>query len=210
MNLSEVNWDYNAAGSWPLQIKIVVILLICILIAGGGVYQFTVPQIAAWEVLEKEEQTLRDDFVDKQKKAVNLPAYEEQFKKIEALLGEMVKQMPSEAEVSGLLRKVSKKAKESGLEIRLFETEAPERKDFYYELPSNIEVLGNYEDLGLFVSSLSTLDRIVTVHDVIITSSVKEKTNKEDTRLEMKAIVRTYNEAPEEEDDDSEEAKSGG
>jgi len=207
VNLSEINWDYNAAGSWPLQIKIVVILLICILIASGGVYQFTMPQIAAWEVLEKEEQTLRDEFIDKQKKAVNLPAYEEQFKKIEALLDEMVKQMPSEAEVAGLLRKVSKKAKESGLEIRLFETEAPERKDFYYELPSKIEVLGNYEDLGLFVSSLSTLDRIVTVHDVMIASPKKEGA-KEDTRLEMKAIVRTYNEASEE--DDSEEATTSG
>jgi len=207
VNLSEINWDYNAAGSWPLQIKIVVILLICILIASGGVYQFTMPQIAAWEVLEKEEQTLRDEFIDKQKKAVNLPAYEEQFKKIEALLDEMVKQMPSEAEVAGLLRKVSKKAKESGLEIRLFEPEAPERKDFYYELPSKIEVLGNYEDLGLFVSSLSTLDRIVTVHDVMIASPKKEGA-KEDTRLEMKAIVRTYNEASEE--DDSEEATTSG
>ncbi len=208
MNLSEVNWDYNAAGSWPLQIKIIIILLICIVIAGGGVYQFTMPQIAAKEVLEKEELTLRDDFIDKQKKAVNLPAYEKQFKKIEALLDEMVKQMPSEAEVAGLLRKISKKAKESGLEIRLFETEAPERKDFYYELPSKIEVLGNYEDLGLFVSSLSTLDRIVTVHDVMIISPGKEKA-KEDPRLEMKAIVRTYNEASEE-DDDPEEATTGG
>jgi len=208
MNLSEVNWDYNAAGSWPLQIKIIIILLICIVIAGGGVYQFTMPQIAAKEVLEKEELTLRDDFIDKQKKAVNLPAYEKQFKKIEALLDEMVKQMPSEAEVAGLLRKISKKAKESGLEIRLFETEAPERKDFYYELPSKIEVLGNYADLGLFVSSLSTLDRIVTVHDVMIISPAKEKA-KEDPRLEMKAIVRTYNEASEE-DDDPEEATTGG
>ena len=207
MNLSEVNWDYNAAGSWPLQIKIVVILLICILIAGGGIYQFTMPQVAAWEVLEKEEQTLRDDFIDKQKKAVNLPAYEEQFKKIEAQLDEMVKQMPSEAEVAGLLRKISKKAKESGLEIRLFETEAAEPKDFYHELPSKIEVLGNYEDLGLFVSSLSTLDRIVTVHDVMIASPEKER-SKEDTRLEMKAIVRTYKEASEE--DDSEEATTSG
>jgi len=206
MNLSEVNWDYNAAGSWPLQIKIVVISLICILVAGGGVYQFTMPQIAAWDVLEKEEQELRVSFETKQKQAVNLPAYKKQFKQIEALLDEMVKQMPSKAEVAGLLRKVSRKAKESGLDIRLFETEAPERKDFYYELPNKIEVLGNYEDLGLFVSSLSTLDRIVTVHDVMISSPEKE--NKEDTRLEMKAIIRTYNEASEE--DEPEEAVTNG
>ena len=28
MNLSEVNWDFNAAGTWPLPIKIATIVYI--------------------------------------------------------------------------------------------------------------------------------------------------------------------------------------
>ncbi len=208
MNLSEVNWDYNAAGSWPLEVKVVIILLICSLVTGGGVYQFTLNQLSELDTLEKKEQTLKDEFEEKQKQAVNLSAYKEQFKQIEELLDEMVKQMPSEAEVAELLRKISKKAQESGLEMRLFETEDPVSKEFYSELPNKIEVLGKYEELGLFVSSLSTLDRIVTVHDVVITSP-KKKLEDNDHRLEMKAIVKTYTESPKEDDIDGDLNKEG-
>jgi type IV pilus assembly protein PilO len=114
--------------------------------------------------------------------------------------------MPSEAEVSVLLRKVSKKAKESGLKFNYMKKQDTVPQEFYVELPNKLEVLGNYDDLGLFVSSLSTLDRIVTVQDVTIkvleTQGNKDnKDNKDDNRLEMKAIIVTYNEVPAEEDD---------
>lgn len=210
MNLSEVNWDFNEAGSWPLEVKIGFILLICVLVAGGGVYQFTMDQVNQWNVLEQKEKTLRDEFEEKQKQAANLSAYQEQFKQIEALLEDMVKQMPSEAEVAALLRKISKKAQESGLTIDFWGAEPSVQKEFYQELPNKIEVSGHYEEIGLFVSSLSTLPRIVTVHDVVITRiEVKEEKNKknadEGILLEMKAIVQTYNEASEEKIDEGSE-----
>lgn len=201
MNLSEINWDYNAAGSWPLKIKVIIILLICSLIVAGGIYQFILPQMNELDVLKQGEQALKKEFEKKQHQAANLPAYKKQFKKIQDLLSEMVKQMPSEAEVAQLLRKVSKNAQKSGLESMLFETEPPERKDFYFELPNKIEMLGKYNELGAFVSSLTTLSRIVTVHDVAIThpenkkSRKKDHQNNNDQRMEMKAIVKTYNEA---------------
>ena len=202
MNLSEVNWDYNAAGSWPIEVKIIVVLLICLLLTGGGIYQFTLPQLTAWDVLEKEEQELRADFREKQKRAVNLPEYKKQFKQIEALLDKMLKQMPSQAEVSVLLRKVSKKAKESGLQFNYMKKQETVKQEFYVELPNKLEVLGNYHDLGLFVSSLSTLDRIVTVHEVVI-SRLEKRDKEEDDRLEMKAIITTYNEVLQEDDESS-------
>lgn len=202
MNLSEVNWDYNAAGSWPIEVKIIVVLLICLLLTGGGIYQFTLPQLTAWDVLEKEEQELRADFKEKQKRAVNLPEYKKQFKQIEALLDKMLKQMPSQAEVSVLLRKVSKKAKESGLQFNYMKKQETVKQEFYVELPNKLEVLGNYDDLGLFVSSLSTLDRIVTVHEVVI-SRLEKRDKEEDDRLEMKAIITTYNEVLQEDDESS-------
>jgi type IV pilus assembly protein PilO len=202
MNLSEINWDHNAAGSWPLEIKMVVIFIICCLLVGAGVYQVTMPQLKQLDNLAQTEQTLKEEFEKKQKQAANLAAYEEQFKKIETLLAQMVKQMPSESEVAALLRKVSRKSHESGLESRLFETEEPERRDFYFELPTKIEMLGKYNELGVFISSLTTLSRIVTVHDITI--APVEKTDTVDDRMEMKAIVRTYKEAPTENEVDDE------
>ncbi len=32
MNLSEINWDFNAAGTWPLPIKAAMIFIVCALL----------------------------------------------------------------------------------------------------------------------------------------------------------------------------------
>ncbi|MCK4493662.1 MAG: type 4a pilus biogenesis protein PilO [Methylococcales bacterium] len=208
MNLSEVDWDYRSAGSWPLEVKIFIVFFICCLLAGGGIYQFTLGQVEEWNKLEATEAELRLKFESNQSRAANLTAYKVQLSEIEASLGDMIKQMPSEAEVAALLRKISNKAQEIGLGIQLFETQFPIKKEFYYEVPSQLEVLGTYEELGFFISSLSTLPRIVTVHDVSIELQklAKETYN---GRLVMKATIKTYNEASESNEDDKEGEDSG-
>lgn len=211
MDLSEIDWDYNKAGAWPLGLKVIVTLLICAMVTGGGIYQFTMDQKAKLETLEQKEKDLKAEFEHKQTQAANLVAYQNQLKKIEASLADMLKKMPSKAEVAELLRRISQKAQESGLEISLFETQAPVSKQFYYELPTKMEVLGQYEELGLFVSSLATLPRIVTIHNVKINSPENEKTANKDKkgRLEMKAIIRTYNESAEEDENQEKDAADG-
>jgi len=186
MNLSEVNWDVNAAGNWPLPIKIVAVVLISIMVAGAGVYYITLDQLTELEQLEAKEQSLKSMFESKQRKAVNLPDYREQLKQIEASLGEMIKQMPTKAEVANLLIDISQTGLASGLEFRLFKPAGAIRKDFYSELPIAIQVIGKYEEIGLFVSGLASLPRIVTVHNVSITPSSEV--------LVMNATIKTYNE----------------
>ncbi len=192
MDLSEVNWDFNAAGTWPLPVKAVVIFLVCMVVAGAGVYYDTIDQ---WDQLKRTEQTEKDllkTFGIKHKKAVNLEAYEDQLKKIEASLGEMIKQMPTKAEVASLLVDISQTGLASGLEFRLFKPSGVIRKEFYSELPISIQVVGKYEELGLFVSGLASLPRIVTVHDVKIAPQ-----GGADLMI-MNATIKTYNEGAEE------------
>jgi type IV pilus assembly protein PilO len=190
MNLSEINWDINASGTWPLLAKGLVIASVCILIAGGVIYLDTVPQMDELETIEKKEPELKLLFETKQKKAANLQDYKDQLKLIEASLEEMIRQMPTEEEVASLLVDISQTGLASGLEFKLFKPAAPIVKDFYSELPISIQVRGKYEELGLFVSGLASLPRIVTVHDVNIVPLGKDKSG---TML-MSAMVKTYNE----------------
>jgi type IV pilus assembly protein PilO len=189
MNLSEINWDPNAIGTWPLPLKVTVIALVCGMVAGGCIYLDTLDQLTALEAVEQQEPTLKTQFEEKQAKAANLPDYQYQLTQIEASLDEMIKQMPTEAEVASLLVDISQTGLASGLEFKLFRPEAPVLKDFYSELPIKIEVVGKYEELGLFVSGLASLPRIVTVHDIAISPEEKEGL------LKMTATVKTYNEA---------------
>jgi type IV pilus assembly protein PilO len=155
---------------------------------GTGVYFITLDQLDLLKIAEQKESTLKVEFEGKQKKAVNLQDYQEQLTQIEASLDEMIRQMPTEEEVASLLIDISQTGLASGLQFKLFKPEAPVRKDFYSELPINILVTGKYEELGLFVSGLASLPRIVTLHNVNITPELKNE------QLLMSAVVKTYNE----------------
>jgi type IV pilus assembly protein PilO len=210
MNLSEINWDFNAAGSWPLQIKAVIILLVCSLVAGAGFYALTMDQLAELETLQAKEQELITTFEGKQKKAVNLGDYRAQFADIKKSLVVMMRQMPTKAEVANLLTEISQTAITSGLEPKLFQPEGEVKKEggFYIELPYSIEMLGKYEELGLFIGGLASLSRIVTVHDIALSVVAAPNTgntpnNKaEATVMNMKATIKTYTEVTDEESDD--------
>ncbi|MCX7098493.1 MAG: type 4a pilus biogenesis protein PilO [Methylococcales bacterium] len=203
MNLSEIDWDFNSVGSWPLPVKAVVIIFTCLTVIGVGVFFDTMDQITDLGSAELTEQTLKTDFETKQKKAVNFQDYKDQLTQIEASLNEIIKQMPTEEELASLLIDISQTGLASGLEFKLFKPDAPILKDFYSELPINIEVIGTYQELGLFVSGLASLPRIVTLHEVQIVPDGK------DGAMLMSAVVKTYNEGTEASTDSGTKKKRG-
>lgn len=214
MNLSEIDWDLNAAGNWPTPIKLFAIVIIASIVSAIGVYYVTIPQIDELERLEKEEVSLKTAFESKQKKAINLQDYRDQLAQIELSLGEMLKQMPTKAEVANLLVDISQTGLASGLDFKLFQPNAEVRKDFYSELPISIQVVGKYEELGLFVSGLAALPRIVTVHDVNMSPQGKDtkETPKDIKQHEgvmiMTATIKTYNEGADDELPQSDKGKT--
>jgi type IV pilus assembly protein PilO len=188
MNLSEINWDIKSAGTWALPVRAAIMLIVCVAVLGIGVYFDTLDQLSRLKSAADKEMALTREFEEKQKKAVNLQDYEDQLTQIELLLDKMIRQMPTEEEVASLVIDISQTGLASGLEFKLFKPDTPIRKDFYSELPINIQVIGRYEELGLFVSGLAALPRIVTLHNVNIAPEGK------DGKLLMSAVVKTYNE----------------
>jgi type IV pilus assembly protein PilO len=186
MNLSEINWNINAVGTWPSPVKAAIMVFVGVAVVGAGVYFDTLDQLTMLETAEQKEPALKKEFEEKQKKAVKLQDYQDQLTQIEISLDEMIRQMPTEEEIASLLIDISQTGLASGLQFRLFKPNAPILKDFYSELPINIQVTGKYEELGLFVSGLASLPRIVTIHDVHIAPEGKEGA------LLMSAVVKTY------------------
>jgi type IV pilus assembly protein PilO len=195
MNLSNINWDIEHAGSWPAPVKAAIIVILCVILAGVWYYLDTEPQLAELDAAEVVEKEQRATFDQKQRKSANLEEYKEQLVEIEKTFGDLLRQLPDKTQVPELLVDVSQTGLASGLEFELFKPGAEIAKDFYAELPIEIRVLGNYTDFGVFVSGLASLPRIVTVHNIKITpNTAKEGAGKKGAKLPltMSALVKTY------------------
>ena len=160
-------------GSWPLAVKVIAwVLLFIVLITLGYFYSIADMRDQLTQV-ESKEVDLKKEFEDKAFKAANLEALRKQMKEMEESFGALVSQLPSDTEVPGLLEDITNKGVESGLEIKSIKLQPEQSKEFYVELPINIEVTGTYHDFGTFVSGIAGLPRIVTLHDFKMASDPK-------------------------------------
>lgn len=192
MNLSEISWDLENAGAWPLPVKILVIGLLCLVLAGVWFYLDIGAQLDQLAIEQGKETELRAMFEQKQRKASTLEEYKVQLQEIEKTFGDLLRQLPSKTQVPELLVDVSQTGLASGLEFELFKPGAEIIKDFYAELPIEVKVWGSFLDFGSFVSGLATLPRIVTVHNIKITPNAARETGGRNYALTMSALVRTY------------------
>jgi type IV pilus assembly protein PilO len=87
-----------------------------------------------------------------------------------------------------LLVDISQKGLEAGLEQKLFQPGAPVQHDFYSELPIKISLTGSFHAVGNFVSGVAALPRIVTLHDINITSTGKAGSD----NLKLDVTAKTY------------------
>lgn len=186
MNLSSVNsLDFNQLAQAPISIKGAVAGFIMVVIIGLGYYLDWSGMIDSLDAAEREELTLRETYTTKKRQAIHLDAYKQRLADTEKALSALLRQLPNKAEMDDLLADVNQAGIGRGLEFDLFKPGAETTADFYATLPVSIKVNGTYHDMGLFVSDMAKLPRVVTIHNITIEP---DKTK----RLVMNAMVRTY------------------
>ncbi|MBM3357297.1 MAG: pilus assembly protein PilO [Betaproteobacteria bacterium] len=184
--------DPKKVGSWPLMPKLGLLALTLLLIVFLSYWFDWQHQLAQIEAERQKEEQLRTAFLDKKKRAIDLPAYRQQLLDIEKQFGALLKQLPGRSEMDALLTDVNQAGLGRGLQFELFKPSPTETlRDFYAELPISIKVTGNYHDLGAFASDIGKLSRIVTLNDINL-SSTKET-------LVLEATAKTFRYLDEEE-----------
>lgn len=190
-NLDINDIDINNIGSWPLAGRAVVLVLIMILVLAGG-YWFHIKGLGEnYEKIVAKEKTLKEDFETKAFKVANLDAYKLQMEEMEETFGALLRQLPSNTEVAGLLEDITHTGLGSGLKFETTDFQPEIIREFYIELPFKIKVEGSYHELGSFVSGVAGLPRIVTLHDLQITKT-ESKDGKSPGVLVMDVLAKTY------------------
>ena len=198
MTLAELgNLDPAKIGSWPLPVRMLIFLGICILLLGAGFYLDTRNQIDQFEREVRKEEELRQEFETKQRKAANLEPLKILLAQMKQSLGEQLRLLPNSTEIEGLLVEISQAGLASGLEFELFKPEKEQPAEFYAIQPIKIIVTGNYHEFGHFISAVASLQRIVTQHEVTITP--RKGSEGEQDALVMNTVAKTYRYMDEEE-----------
>ena len=187
--------DAQNPGVWPNWVKVAAAILLTVALVGAGYYFLIMPKTEELKGLQSTEKTLREQFEFKQRKVAALDAYKEQLREMERTFGDMLRQLPSKAEVANLITDISQTRVASGLEEQLFQPQGQVPKEFYAEIPNKIVVIGNYHELATFASNVAALPRIVTIQEVqidVIGKSNRTEDNIQEGDLRMTALAKTY------------------
>jgi len=181
--------DWKNPGAWSQWIYYFVCALVAFLLLGAGYYFGFAPRYGELQQARRQELQLRHEFETKQRKVASLDALKQQLETMKHDFGDMLKQLPSKAEVANLLNDISQARIAAGLNEELFQPLPEQPKDFYAIIPNRIVVTGHYHQMGDFVSAVAALPRIVTIDEVQISSAGGKAGS---GVLRMSALAKTY------------------
>jgi len=174
----------------PRVQKILITSLLCVVVVyvffGSTFFDFTY-RARKTEIAELESQydKLSRDLERARLTARNLPKLEQEYEYLHQQWLIARNLLPEENEMEPLLRKISAAAQQAGLIWVNFKPNPPMRREYYTENPIQIEVEGNFHQVGSFLSSVSNLNRIVNVRNIKLDGVPPEQQGEDDVLHSM-------------------------
>jgi type IV pilus assembly protein PilO len=116
----------------------------------------------------------------KMRENAELEAYRPKLAEIERQLASLKQQLdierrivPDEKEVDGFMRMMDAEAAKAGIEIRRYTAEPTAQKDFYTEVPFEMELDGPYYSMLGFFDRVGKLERIVNISSLLVSTTRK-------------------------------------
>ncbi len=168
--------DMNNYGGWPLSVKITCWFFVYFAVVALGYFIVIRSQIDTISNAQAKEQTLLNEFREKDSKLRNLQQYQAQLQEMEANFNQQLEQLPKETEIPSLVEDINLTGVNSGLKFKNIRLEDEVKQEFFIEQPISIDATGDYHAFGAFVSGIAALPRIVTLHDFVV--EAKQDTEK--------------------------------
>jgi type IV pilus assembly protein PilO len=121
--------------------------------------------------------------------ANNLGKFEAEVGKLEHELTIALRQLPNSKELPVLLTDISGLGKSVGLEFKSFRPRSEIPRDFYAEVPIDIEFTGGFHEIASFFDLMAKLPRIVNVSELKMTIA---KESADTTRLQVTGSATTF------------------
>jgi type IV pilus assembly protein PilO len=161
-----------------LRQKPLIKMLILVVILGAiiGIYWqvFYKPVQAEINTIEPELNQLKEELAAKKEIVKGKPRYQAELEETRAKLQLALKQLPDKSEIPSLLENVSSLGTAAGLQFKLFKPMPEVAKNFYAEIPVDIQVEGKFRDIVTFFDNVSKMPRIVNIMNITIGTPKKD------------------------------------
>jgi type IV pilus assembly protein PilO len=179
----------NALTRLPLAGQLGVAFLVAALICGGFYWFYYSDALQQEKRKEQQLADLQTQIRALEATANRLPEFQREVQALEARLETLKRILPPEKEMPDLMRRVQYLAAQSSLAIREFTPAPTVQKDFYVEVPVNVNVDGTYHNLGAFFDRISRMSRLVNVGNVKIKAQGTQTIN---NTIAVSVVATTY------------------
>jgi len=176
----------------PLAQKVIILIAVNIILLGLFYYMFYESKLEESSTLQEELTKLQAKHAEQKKVIADLPKWRKENEELKVKFNELLKLLPNTKEIPSLLTNISYLAQDCGLEILLFQPQNEVVKGFYADIPVDMQVLGDYHNIGHFFDKVSKLKRIVNISDLTISTGKKKRTDSDKPKLNSKFKVITF------------------
>lgn len=195
-----VNWqdlEMDEIAEWPLIPQLLAISLLILLLQGFGYWFYLMPKEERLNDLIQQEQTLKVALRIKANKVAALPQLQSQLDELSTRYELLLRQLPAQKELATMLASVNELGIDNKLTFTRIDWGEKQSDHFLYRLPLNIELTGDFHDIGRFSQAIATLPRIITFQDV-----AWQRVSQESETLHFRVRANTYQFKPEDKADE--------
>ena len=189
----ELNFDIDAKleqlAKVPKAIRLAVVSVLLVAIGAGYWFFSYEPAQVQRAAMIARSQELQRTLNNARSVANNVAGFEAEVAGLERDLDLALKQLPNRKQFEDLLQDISTAGKKVGVMIKSIDRDREIPRDFYAEVPFEIELEGTYHDLARFFEMVANLPRIVNMGGLTI--KVVEET-RQSTRLKVTGMATTF------------------
>ncbi|MAG29818.1 MAG: hypothetical protein CL908_02860 [Deltaproteobacteria bacterium] len=189
----ELNIDFDEKleqlAKIPKAIRLAVVSVLLVAMAAGYWFLSYQPALDKNADYTVRSQELQRQLNNARAVAAKGPAFEAEIAELERDLDLALKQLPNRKQFEDLLQDISTAGKKVGVSIKSIDRNTEVPRDFYAEVPFELEIEGSYHDLARFFEMVASLPRIVNVGALDIKVASESASA---TRLKVTGKAKTY------------------
>lgn len=173
----------------PRPYRMALLPAIAIAVCAAYVYLLYMPAKQNLDGLREQQLQLQRKLAEVRSVASNEERVKQEIAELERKLAVALRQLPDDKELPVLLTDVTSLGKTAGLDFKAFRPQPEFRREFYAEVPIEVEFTGSFHDIASFFDEVSRLPRIVNIGELDIAI---DREGSEATVLKVKGKATTF------------------